>query len=103
MKDTYIRFRCTTEMKEMIEAAAMHAGENVSEYILGVLMDDVKCLHEASFEAVLYKHGREIVRKNIGTYLLDEHDRAQRDDDQQGDDDDVHRVQNIRQDSDMPA
>ena len=29
--------------------------------------------------------------------------RAQRDDDQQGDDDDVHRVQNIRQDSDMPA
>lgn len=76
MKDTYIRFRCTSDMKELIEAAAMHAGENVSEYILGVLMDDIKCLHEASFEAVLYKHGNEITRKNIGTYLLDEHERA---------------------------
>lgn len=76
MKDAYIRFRCTEAQKALIEQMAKNDGSTMSEFIIGEMMARAKHFHEATFEVVVKRKGVEIGRKEIGTYLLDEYNRA---------------------------
>lgn len=76
MKDNYIRFRCTEAEKTTIEALAKAQGYSMSEYILSLVKEDSKFFHESEFQVIVYRDGKEIGRKSLGFFLLDDQDRA---------------------------
>lgn len=41
MKDDIIRFRCSKQLKEQIEAAASEAGKSISEYVTDLIKEDL--------------------------------------------------------------
>lgn len=77
-KDSYIRFRCTEREKKIIEAMALQDAyaENVSEYILGLIMTDFKHCHEVEVYGCLYIRDREVRKELLGSYLVDERGRT---------------------------
>lgn len=77
-KDSYIRFRCTEREKKIIEAMALQDAyaENVSEYILGLIMTDFKYCHEVEVYGCLYKRDIEVRKELLGSYLVDERGRT---------------------------
>lgn len=41
-KDSYIRFRCSTVLKEVIEKAAIDSGKSITEYITDLVKLDIE-------------------------------------------------------------
>lgn len=76
MKDSYIRFRCTETDKAIVEAMAKQDGKTMSEYLLDLVRQDYSHCHEEEFEVVVIRKGKEIGRQKLGTYLVDENNRA---------------------------
>lgn len=80
MKDSYIRFRCTEGEKEIIELLALADpySNSVTEYILGLIKEDLKNYEAITIDAVVYgltKETLQTIEKRraaaIGTAMVD--------------------------------
>jgi hypothetical protein len=81
MKDSYVRFRCTKEEKELIDALVLQDAysDNITDYIMSLIKNDAQNTHEVNIYACLCKDGKTIRREFVGCYLADKYGRASRD------------------------
>lgn len=75
-KETYIRFRCTEQEKAMISAMAFQDGKNISEFILNLISEQKKYYEQVEVFSVVKRMGKEIGRKSLGFYFVDNYGRA---------------------------
>lgn len=81
MKETYIKFRCTDEMKAIVEAMALKDKEahNMSEYIINLVKKDARASKSIEIFAVVMNTGKVVSKTSCGVYLFSEDGRASKD------------------------